>query len=242
MAVRLHWGGRQVGAIILGALLMAGGGASSVFGQTVSPGGDAAASPWTGPWIGVAALGGWNTNATSEFVARTGAAFHSFDTLGAGGGGLASFGYDWQLQANKVTVGIVGDIGFLHDPGGQVFRTTTNLTGSGGVRLGFAASPALLLYAQSGIAFADEAVTIDLGGPPMQLNRFTPGIAVGAGGEYVIAAGRRAPIGKTLSLFTEFEHVWWAADTIDMPAAAPGLDFQWRSQSNLVEAGARVHF
>ena len=124
--------------------------------------------------------------------------FHRFDTLGAGGGGLASFGYDWRLQANSLIVGIVGDIGFLHDPGGQVFRTTTNLTGSGGVRLGFAASPALLLYGQSGIAFANEFVAIDLGGPTTQQNRFTPGIAVGAGGEYVIRsrpsrADRRKP-------------------------------------------------
>lgn len=240
MNVRLHWGDRRIGPIILGAMLMAGGGA---FGQTVPPGGEAATgSPWTGPWIGVAALGGWSTSATSEFAAENGAAFHHFDTLGAGGGGVASFGYDWPLQGNRLTVGIVGDIGFLHDPGGQVFRTTTNLTGSGGVRLGFAASPALLLYGQSGIAFANESVAIDLGGPTTQQNRFTPGIAVGAGGEYMIAAGRRAPIGKTLSLFTEFQHVWWAADTVDMPAAAPALDFQWRRQSNLVEAGARVHF
>ena len=176
--MRLHWDGRGTGAIILGAMLMAAGGAGSVFGQTLPPGGEAAAaSPWIGPWIGIAALGGWSTAATSELVAQSGAVFHSFDTLGAGGGGLASFGYDWRLQANSLIVGIVGDIGFLHDPGGQVFRTTTNLTGSGGVRLGFAASPALLLYAQSGIAFANELVAIDLGGPTTQQNRFTPGIA-----------------------------------------------------------------
>lgn len=243
MNVRLSRGSRRAGAIIFGVMLLASGGAGRAIGQTLSPGGAAVvSSPWAGPWVGAAALGGWSTNATSEFVAQNGAAFHNFDTLGAGGGGMASFGYDWRLQADRMIVGIVGDIGFLHDPGGQVFRTTTNLTGSGQVRLGFAASPALLLYGESGIAFANEGVTIDLGGATTQQNRFTPGIALGAGGEYVVAADGRAPIGKTLSLFAEFQHVWWAADTIDTPSAAPGLDFQWRRQSNLVEAGARIHF
>jgi hypothetical protein len=243
MTLRLRRDGGRAAAVIFSAMLLAGSGARSACAQTLSPGGAAAApSPWTGPWVGIAALGGWSTNPTTEFAAESGAEFHRFDTLGSGGGGLASFGYDWRLQGNRLIAGIVGNIGFVHDPGGQVFRTTTNLTGSGQARLGFAASPALLLYAESGVAFANEAVRIDLGGATTQQDRFTPGITIGAGGEYVVATGRRAPLGKAVSLFAEFQHVWWAADTIDMPAAAPGLDFQWQRQSNLVEAGARIHF
>lgn len=85
-------------------------------------------------------------------------------------------------------------------------------------------------------------MTIDFGGPTTQQNRATPGITLGAGAEYVVVATPHPPPGGTMSIFAEFQHVWWASDTINMPTAVPGLDFQWQRQSNIVKAGIRVRF
>ncbi|MGH7030865.1 MAG: outer membrane protein [Stellaceae bacterium] len=236
---------QRVAAAAIGAAFAGIVGAACALAQAPSqsaPGEPISPPQWTGPWVGAAALGGWSNSAISELAAQSGGLFHRFDTLGIGGGGEVSFGYDWRPQRNKLVAGLVGEIGFVHDPGGHVLRTTTNLIGSAQLRLGIAASPAMLLYGQSGIAFDNQSVAIDFGGPTMQQNRVTPGITLGAGAEYVIIAPPHPPLGATTSIFAEFQHVWWASDAIDMPAAVPGLDFQWQRQSNIVKAGIRVRF
>jgi opacity protein-like surface antigen len=221
-------------------------GAADARCQTPLPAAAPAATPgaarWAGPFAGIAALGGWSTSGTSESLVASGAQFHHFNTLGAGPGGALNFGYDWQPASSGLVVGIVGEIGFLDDPAGQVLRTTTSLLSSGQVRMGVAAVPDVLFYGQTGIALANLSSRIDFGGPITRQNQATPGLTLGFGGEYALSVAPLMSLGRFISLFAEYQHIWWAAQTIDMPAAVPGLDFHWRRETNVVQAGARLRF
>jgi hypothetical protein len=43
-------------------------------------------------------------------------------------------------------------------------------------------------------------------------------------------------------LFVDHQHIWWSSGTLDMPAAAPSLNFNWQRESNTIKAGLRIHF
>jgi hypothetical protein len=198
-------------------------------------------APWTGPSLGVAAIGGWTNTSVTETQASNGLVFHAFDALGSGAGGIAELRYDWPVWNDQALFGGVAEIGYLGDSGGQVFQTTTNLLAGARLRAGIAPTPALLLYGETGIAVSNQSVRVNFGGPITRQTLTTPGIALGGGGEYAFA-GIPAPYGKSLSLFAEYQHIWWSSDTTDTPAAVPTLNFHWQRDSDIVRAGLRVHF
>jgi opacity protein-like surface antigen len=198
-------------------------------------------TPWTGPSVGIAGLGGWSTSSNTEVQSATGAVFRRFETLGGGAGGAFDFGYDWPAGDGRLLIGGVGEIGFLSDQGGHVLQTTTGPMGLALLRAGVSPLPAMLLYGATGVAVAGQSARINFGGPITQQNRATPGATLGAGGEYAIGAAP-ALYGKPVSLFAEYQHVWWDRDTIDMPAAVPTLNLRWQRQTNIVRAGVRLGF
>lgn len=228
-------------AVCLALLGWAAGGAA--LGQTLPAAGQPAPPPqWTGPFVGIGALGGWSNSATGEFLAANGATFHRFETTGAGPGGAFDFGYDWRAPASNLVFGFTGQLGWLGDPGGHVFRTSTDLFSTMEARAGIVPAPGLLVYGQTGIALDNQAVRIELGGPVTRLHEVAPGVALGLGGEYALGIAPPMLPARFISLFAEYQHIWWAAQSIAAPAASPGLDFQWQRQSNIIQAGARLRF
>jgi hypothetical protein len=197
---------------------------------------------WTGPSVAVAALGGWSTSSNTELQAANGALFRRYRTLGGGAGGAFDFGYDWPVSDGRLLVGGVGEIGFLGDPGGRVFQTTTGLMGSALLRAGISPMPGLLFYGATGIAVANQSIRINFGGPITQQNQATPGAALGGGGEYALSAAVPALYGKSVSLFAEYQHIWWDSATIATPAAVPTLNLGGQRQSNILRAGVRLGF
>src|SRR5271170_1656267 len=141
-------------------------------------------APWTGPSVGVAALGGWSTSSNTERQAATGAVFHQFETLGGGAGGAFDFGYDWPVWDGQLLIGGVGEIGYLGDPGGRVLQTTTGTLGSALLRAGLSPMPGTLVYGATGVAVGGQSARIDFGGPVTRQGQATPGVALGGGGEY----------------------------------------------------------
>jgi hypothetical protein len=199
-------------------------------------------APWTGPSVGVAALGGRSNSSNTEVRRATGAVFHRFDTLGGGAGGAVDFGYDWPAWDEQLLIGGTGEIGFLNDPGGRVLQTATGPMGLALLRAGISPMPAMLVYGATGVAVGGQSARINFGGPITQQSRATPGVALGAGGEYALGAALPALYGKSVSLFTEYRHIWWEGDTSDMPPAVPTLNFHWQRQTNIVKAGVRLGF
>ena len=186
-------------------------------------------APWAGPSLGIAAIGGWTETSVTETQASNGAVFHAFDTLGSGAGGMAELRYDWPAWNDRLLLGGLAEIGYLGDSGGQVFQTTTNLLVGARVRVGITPMTNLLLYGEAGVAVSNQSIRIDFAGPVTRQSLTTPGVALGSGGEYILASPLDA-YGKTLSLFAEYQHIWWASDTTDAPAAVPTLNFHWQRE------------
>ncbi len=138
-------------------------------------------------------------------------------------------------------MGVIADIDFLSDSDGHVFSTTDNLMASGQLRVGILAAPDLLWYGQTGINLARENLKIDFGGPITEQSGVAPGYAIGAGAEWALPVSP-PPLFAASSLFVEYQHIWWSSGMLDVPAAAPSLNFNWQRESNTIKAGLRFHF
>jgi len=196
--------------------------------------------PWSGPYVGIELSGSLDSVDTTETSAATGAPFHRFTSLGAGPGAGVDLGYNWLVFADDMLVGVVAGVDGLHNPGGQVFRTSNDVMGFAAVRAGYLSDPKTLWYAQTGLAVAGENVRVDLGGPITSLSRTVPGYALGGGVEWALPAAPAA-LGPA-SLFLDYRHIWWESGTLDTPAADPTLNFRWQREANLLKVGLRLHF
>jgi hypothetical protein len=235
---------RLPSTVILAAVLALSAFPECALSQTSSvgapPGGPAVS--WAGAFVGGQVVGSLSTVGTSEFTVATGTLFHHFDSSASGGGGGVNFGYNWQPWANNWLLGWVFGINGFSDSGGHVFSTMNNLTGSAQFRGGFLAAPALLLYGQTGIAAAKDSIKVNFGGPISQETRLVPGYAIGAGAEWALPFAPPKFLSAAPSLFADYQHIWWSSGSMQTPPAVPTLSFQWQRQSNMIEAGLRLHF
>jgi hypothetical protein len=196
---------------------------------------------WTGGFVGGQVLGSLSTVNTTETAAATGALFHHFGAFASGAGG-GDFGYNWLPWGDNWLVGVIADINFLSDSGDHVFSMMDNLTASGQLRVGFLAASGLLWYGQAGISLARENLKVDFVGPITEQSRVAPGYAIGAGAEWALPIVPPKLLAAAPSLFVDYQHIWWSSGTLDMPAAAPSLNFNWQRESNTIKAGLRFHF
>ena len=190
----------------------------------------ALAQGWTGPFVGAELTGSADGIATSE----SGALSHRFTASGTGIGGGVNLGYNWQAWPSAL-IGAVAGVDGPNNPGGNVFRTQDDVVGFLALRAGYLPRPDLLWYGQTGLALADETVSIDFGGPVSHLSRTATGYSLGGGVEWVLPASRA-------SVFLDYQHIWWDGGSISAPAAIPSVNFRWQRDGNLLKAGLRLRF
>ena len=136
--------------------------------------------PWSGFYLGVAAGYGWGQGGADGDVGK-----FNFDQSGALGTIFA--GYNWQF--GRAVAGIEADIGTGNLKSSTVTTfgnvdTELNSMGSVRGRLGFLATPALLLYGTGGFAWANYELGIN--GFQSTSKTFT-GYQVGLGSEYMLS-------------------------------------------------------
>jgi hypothetical protein len=124
--------------------------------------------------------------------------------------------------------------------GGAFLGTSTRLFGTGGVKLGFAVTPALVAYGLAGGSLLNKDVTVALGFPPTSVNRTVVGGTLGAGLEY------RPPgwnlLGAPVSVFAQYQHTWWDRTRLERPASSPLFDYAFQRQDDTFKFGVNVYF
>jgi outer membrane immunogenic protein len=203
-------------------------------------GASGASAQWSGPFVGAELLGSLDSVDTTETTAATGAVFHKFTSSGGGIGGGGDLGYNWQLPESQFVFGALASFDGLSNGAGRVFHTNDDYAGLVEARAGYLLNPVLLWYGETGLALAQENVTASLGGPVTSQSRTATGYALGTGLEWALPVQTLAVAG--VSLFADYQHIWWDSGTMTMPAAAPNLDFRWQRESNIVRLGVRLHF
>lgn len=145
------------------------------------------ATDWTGVYTGAfGTCGLGNDWSQSGFPGNT---------HGCGGG--VHVGFDYQGRNFPVVVGPYADVAYLNVMGknsqsfpGFSFSETQSLglTASAGARLGFAVTPAFLVYGKAGVAAtkAEDVFSYSFGGSPSTSHNISvvPGITWGAGAEW----------------------------------------------------------
>lgn len=204
-------------------------------------GAGSASAQWSGPFVGAEMLGSLDSVDTTETTAATGATFHKFTSSSSGIGGGVDLGYNWQLPESQFVVGAVASFDGLNNSAGTVLRTNDDYAGLIEARVGYLSNPVLLWYGETGLALAQENATANFGGPTTSLSRTATGYALGGGVEWALPA-HTLPVAAGLSLFADYQHIWWDSGSMTTPAAAPNLDFRWQRESNIVRLGVRLHF
>ncbi|MGB3867030.1 MAG: outer membrane protein [Xanthobacteraceae bacterium] len=178
---------------------------------------------WTGFYIGGFGGYGWTGDVTS------GAG--GLDMTGGFGGG--TIGYNWQN--NNVVFGIEVDAAGADIsasagvPGVLWAKSQINAFGTVRGRLGVTPSPSSLLYVTGGYAWANNKLSVDLGGLTASDSRTHSGWTVGAGLEYMFAPN-------------------WSAKVEYLYADLDGQDYfngtlsSGRTSLNSVKAGINYHF
>jgi len=126
---------------------------------------------WTGPYIGAHVGGAWGNASTTDDAADWGndkKFIGPFDYNPSGAFGGATAGYN--LQIDRVVVGVEGDLGYLGLSGSmdtpssqsgnhQTLNVDGGLYGVAAARAGILVTPATLLYGKGGFAFFDGEAT-----------------------------------------------------------------------------------
>ncbi len=209
--------------------------------------GSAVPCSWTGPYAGVQIGGSWSGVRTNEYLAATGVPTNAFTNSGSGFSGGINLGHNWQPWGDIFVVGTGVDVNLVNDnvkrsfAGGTFISSTINFTGAAQVRAGGLATPALMLYVQTGIAIANQNLKINFGGPITSQSQITPGFTLGAGAEWQMPTPLFSGLGPT-SLFIDYNHTWWDKARLKMPVSSPLFNYTWSRQSDTVKVGLRVKF
>jgi opacity protein-like surface antigen len=201
---------------------------------------------WTGLYGGVQFGGSFSTVRTNEFITGTDIKTNSFLDAGQSAFGGFNIGYDWQVRPNLV-VGVFSNVNFMHDQvrhdftGGFYIGATMDTRGSAQARVGFLAFPNVLLFVNGGVAFGNDHLEIDFGGPETNESRWVTGWTFGGGVEVKLPRNV-INVGKSTSVFLDYSHISFDTLKLVMPAASPRFDYTWQRETNVFEAGWRIRF
>ena len=207
---------------------------------------------WTGPFIGLQLAGVWSGVRTSENLASTGMRTNLFNDSGSTVGGGINAGFNWQLPNSPFVVGGVLTLNGMNDTvthnflGGSSIGSTVNFTAAAEARAGYLATPNVLIYGQTGIAVAHQNVQLNFGGATSSRSQLTPGYALGAGVEWQPPISPLFPTtaspagGWTMSVFAQYDHIWWDKATLNAPSASPFYNYGWSRQSDMFTVGVRL--
>jgi outer membrane immunogenic protein len=180
---------------------------------------------WTGCYVGGNLGVAWsnqNQNRIDEIGVGPAPADYGSDTdSGFAGGG--QIGCDYQFASSWV-VGVRGQFDWGSLSGSHAvaafptftMQDKTNYFGSGTIRLGYAVQPAVLVYGQGGIAWANNADTVlqPSGALSESASWTQTGWTVGGGVEWAVA--------PNWSVFAEYNYMDFGSNSIQFNAA-PGL-------------------
>lgn len=199
---------------------------------------------WGGAFVGISVTGSWSDVDTFEFLHATDILTNDLHDSGDGYGVGINGGYNWQPWDNSVVVGAVFNVDLAHDSvrhdfgGGDYIGSVRRFTGTAQGRIGTLVSPDLLLYGQTGFSIADQRLQIEFGGPETDESRTTWGYALGGGAELMLHCEQFS----RMSLFVDYDHIWWNNASLFAPAASPFFDYQWKRRSDIVRLGVRFTF
>jgi len=178
---------------------------------------------WTGFYIGGFGGYGW----TGDVTSRVG----GIDMTGGFGGG--TLGYNWQngnfvygIEVDAAGADISASVGV---PGVLWAKSQINAFGTVRGRLGITPSPSSLLYVTGGYAWANNKLSVDVGGITASDSRTHGGWTVGAGLEYMFAPSWSAKV----------EYLYADLDSQDY---FNGTVASGRTSLNSVKAGINYHF
>ncbi len=253
--------------IVLAAALVALGSASALAadlpprGYDKAPAMAAAATNWSGLYIGGNLGYGWGNGNTAFSFSHVSVDSTALDIKSKGAIGGAQIGYNWQMGA--IVAGLEADIqgsGIESSRRSPFFNTEVNafipgnflsteqkLSWLGTVRgrLGAAVTPDLLLYTTGGLAYghvdasANTFFNSDLQFPA-SVSKTKAGWTVGAGAEWMFARNWSA---KLEYLYVDIGSESASAIQTDVPADPLfKVRYTWHTQENIVRAGVNYHF
>ena len=123
-------------------------------------------------------------------------------------------------------------------PGGTFLGTTTNWSGTLGMRAGYLWRPDFFIYGLVGASVLNENIKINLGGPVTSSNVYDPGFTLGVG--FSVQPPWLQQTGLPVSLFVELQQTWWSSVTIYKPAASPLFNYTFDRQDTSIIAGVSV--
>ena len=199
-----------------------------------------------GPHLGFDVHETYGCLGTTEQFADDGAISNIFrdckDPLGAG----LLAGYNFAPWNNSVRIGGFVSLDYQpmtinHTfPAGTYLGTTSHWAVTAGIKVGGVTSSGVFVYGLTGVAFLNQDLNINFGGPVTSANVTTPGATLGLGGEYQPAFLNG--FGLPITLFAQFQHTIWQDSRLTMPAASPLFNYTFRRNDDAIKFGLNVYF
>ena len=195
---------------------------------------------WTGPYFGVNVGYSWGQSKHEAFLRGIGTFSHDRDIDGVIGGGQSGYNYQWGgwvwgLETDIQASGQKGSDTFVSPLATITTENKLEWFGTSRTRLGFLASPNILLYGTAGVAYGQvkDSATITAGGVSVT-NTFKD---VKAG--WTVGAGLEGALGGGWS--TKVEYLYIDLGKTEQTLATPGLGTlvteTRRTTDNIVRVG-----
>ena len=123
-------------------------------------------------------------------------------------------------------------------PGGSFLGSTSNVSGTAGVKIGPTVTPNVWLYGIAGLSVLNETLNINFIPVASSTTATVPGATVGIGGAW--QPNFLQGFGRPVSLFLEYQHTWWQSANFNTPAASPLFDYNFARQDDAVKFGFNV--
>ena len=196
----------------------------------------------TGLYLGGELVKNWGWVQSTERSAATGVITDQFSGRGDPVGGGLIIGYKFTPWANNIVVSPFASFDFIHTPvntfpGVGFLGTTANFMGTLGFKAGPQLDMGLWLYGIAGISVLNETLNVNFAVASSQ-SVTVPGVTIGIGGAWQPAFLQG--FGRPVSLFVEYQHIWWQDATFNTPAAVPGSNFTFRREDDVVKFGFTV--
>jgi hypothetical protein len=120
-------------------------------------------------------------------------------------------------------------------PGGSYLGTTSNVSGTLGIKVGPALAQDVWLYGLAGVSALNETMKINFIPAFSSADATVAGGTVGAGIAWHPVSWQVANL--PLSLFAEYQHSWWDEAHFNAPSASPAFNYSFRRQDDLVKFG-----
>lgn len=123
-------------------------------------------------------------------------------------------------------------------PGGSYLGTTSNVSGTAGVKVGPAVTPDLWVYGLAGVSALNQTMKINFIPAFSSASTTVAGATAGAGIAWRPASWQIA--NHPVSLFAEYQHTWWQDAHFNAPTASPLFNYSFRREDDVVKLGVNI--